>query len=445
LSLLSQMIVGVPRESAPGERRVALVPSSVKKLTKAGFRVLVEANAGTNAGFLDDQYTEEGAKIVTERSQIFADATVILQVRAAGANLETGQDDLPSLRAGQIMIASCDPLSSPEPFREIAEKDVVCFALELLPRITRAQSMDILSSMATIAGYKAVLMAADRLPRMFPMLMTAAGTVTPARVFIVGAGVAGLQAIASSRRLGAVVQAYDVRPVVKEQVESLGARFVEFELDAQESEGKGGYAKEMDEEFYRKQREKMTEVIAESDVVITTAAIPGKPSPVLVTAEMVAGMPAGSVIVDLASERGGNCELTQAGKTVVEHGVTIIGPLNLPSEVPFHASEMFSRNISTLLLSLVKEDKIEIDLDDEVIRDTRVTADGDIVNPRVRSLLNLEPLPGDEKEEPAPTEAATKENTAGEDDPERLIETISETDLVVDRTKDNDEQEQAKE
>ncbi|GAB4146254.1 MAG: Re/Si-specific NAD(P)(+) transhydrogenase subunit alpha [Planctomycetaceae bacterium] len=393
MSHLSQLSVGIPRETASDERRVALVPSSVTKLTKAGFTVLVESQAGQNAGFPDEQYREAGAQIIESRPEIFAQANVILQVRSAGANPEKGAEDLPLLREGQFLIAACDPLSHPEYFQEIATKKVACFALELLPRITRAQSMDILSSMATIAGYKAVLMAAASLPRMFPMLMTAAGTITPARVFVIGAGVAGLQAIATARRLGAVVQAYDVRPAVKEQVESLGARFVELEMDASDAEGKGGYAREMDEEFYRKQREKMAEVVAESDVVITTAAIPGKASPVLVTGEMVAGMPAGSVIVDLAAERGGNCELTKAGETVVEHDVTILGPLNLPSTIPYHASEMYSRNITTMLLSLVHDGVLKIDLSDEVVRETCITLDGEIINTRVRELLGMEPHP----------------------------------------------------
>jgi len=348
------------------------------------------------AGFPDEEYSAQGAELVSDRAEVFSKADVILQVRAAGANPGAGSSDLALLREGQIMIAHCDPLSEPQSIPALAERHVTCFALEMLPRITRAQNMDVLSSMATISGYKAVLLAADALPRMFPMMMTAAGTITPARVFVMGAGVAGLQAIATARRLGAVVQAYDVRPVVKEQVESLGGKFVEMDLETETSETSGGYAKEMGEEFYRKQRELMTKVVAASDVVITTAAIPGKKAPILVTAEMVQGMAPGSVIVDLAAERGGNCELTRSGETVVEHGVTILGQENIPSSVPYHASEMYSKNISTFLLNLIAEKKLHLDLDDEIVRDTLLTRNGEVVNTRIRELLEMEPL------EPAP-------------------------------------------
>ena len=323
------MIVAVPRETYSGETRVALVPASLPALAKAGAEVLIERSAGQAAGFPDDAYTGRGAKIVG-REELFA-ADVILQVRAAGANAEAGRADLDCFRKDQIVIGSCDPLGTPEPAAELAGRGVTLFALELLPRITRAQSMDVLSSMATIAGYRAVLLAAETLPKMFPMMMTAAGTLAPAKVFIMGVGVAGLQAIATARRLGAVVSANDIRPAVKEQVQSLGAKFVELALDTSAAEGKSGYAKEMGEEFLKKQRELIARVIAESDVVITTAAVPGKKAPILVTAEMVAGMAPGAVIVDLAAERGGNCELTKPGETVVSGGVTILGPENLPS------------------------------------------------------------------------------------------------------------------
>ncbi|HHQ49554.1 MAG TPA: Re/Si-specific NAD(P)(+) transhydrogenase subunit alpha, partial [Acidobacteria bacterium] len=335
------MIVGVPRETFPGERRVALVPGMVQGLKRAGLDVLVERGAGTGAGFPNEQYEEKGATLVS-REEVFAKAQVILQVRAPGANPETGTQDVARMKKDQAVIGFCDPLTSPEATRALAEAGVILFSMELMPRITRAQSMDALSSMATIAGYKAVLLAANTLPRMFPMMMTAAGTIAPARVFVVGAGVAGLQAIASSKRLGAVVEAYDVRPAVREQVESLGGKFVELELETEEAEDAGGYAKELGEDFYRKQREMMLRVVAGSHVVITTAAIPGKKAPILVTREMVEGMEPGSVIVDLAAERGGNCELTVPGETVVESGVTILGPLNIPSTVPYHASQMYS-------------------------------------------------------------------------------------------------------
>jgi NAD(P) transhydrogenase subunit alpha len=393
---LSSLVVGVPKETFPGERRAALVPVSLPALTKADFTVLVQAGAGESAGVPDSEYTARGARIVPDRAAVFAEASVILQVRAVGANPAAGKADLPLLREGQILIAMCDPFSDPEAVRAVAARKAACFALELLPRITRAQSMDVLSSMATIAGYKAVLLAAANLPKMFPMLMTAAGTVSPAKVFIMGAGVAGLQAIATARRLGAVVQAYDIRPAVKEQVESLGGRFVELDLDTKQTETAGGYAKEMDAEFYRRQQEKMAEVVASSDVVITTAAIPGKKAPILVTSEMVAGMKPGSLIVDLAAERGGNCELTKLDETVFHNGVTILGPGNLPSTIPVHASEMYSRNITTFLLSMVHERRLRVDLQDEVLRDTLLTMNGDVVHARLRKALGLDPAQDNE-------------------------------------------------
>ena len=380
------MIIAVPRESHPGERRVALTPASVSQLVKAGMEVLVETGAGESAGYPDSQYVDKGAKIAKTRAEVFA-GDVLFQVRAAGACPQTARDDMELYRKGQVVIATCDPLGSPKAAAELATRGVTLFALELLPRITRAQSMDILSSMATVAGYKAVLVAAETLPKMMPMLMTAAGTLSPAKVFIVGVGVAGLQAIATARRLGAVVSAYDVRPAVKEQVLSLGAKFVEMELETDSAEDKGGYAQAMGEEFYRKQRELMTRVVAEQDIVITTAAIPGKKSPILVTKEMVAGMMPGSVIVDLAAERGGNCELTKADEVVVEHGVTILGPTNLPSTAPYHASQMYAKNLCTFLMSMVKDGKLEMDMEDEVVRDTMVARDGEVVNSRIAELL----------------------------------------------------------
>ncbi|MDH3582518.1 MAG: NAD(P) transhydrogenase subunit alpha, partial [Hyphomicrobiales bacterium] len=325
------MIVGTTKETFPGERRVALTPHVVPQLTKAGCDVVIESGAGSDAGFPDAAYAEKGVKVVSDRAEVFRIADVVLQVRGLGANPDAGRADLALMRPSQTLIGAFEPLTAFDAAREVAAKGAIQFALELVPRITRAQSMDILSSMATIAGYKAVLLAAGHLPKMFPMMMTAAGTIKPAKVFVIGAGVAGLQAIASSRRLGGQVQAYDVRPAVKEQVESLGAKFIEMELDTGASEDKGGYATAMGEEFYQKQREMMTRVVAEQDVVITTAAVPGKKAPVLITAEMVRGMRPRSVIVDLAAERGGNCELTCPGETVMEHDVTIVGPTNLPA------------------------------------------------------------------------------------------------------------------
>ena len=312
---------------------------------------------------------------------------MILQVRSAGANAEVGRADRSRFRLGQVVIGMCDPLGSPQAAAELATSGVTLFALELVPRITRAQSMDVLSSQATIAGYRAVLLAATTMGKMFPMMMTAAGTISPAKVFVVGAGVAGLQAIATASRLGGVVSAYDVRPAVKEQVQSLGAKFVEMPLETAAAETKGGYAQEMDEQFLRKQRELMARVVAESDVVITTAAVPGKKAPILITAAMVAGMAPGSVLVDVAAERGGNCELTQPGKNIVHQGIHILGPLDLPAEVPYHASQLYAKNIATFLLSLVREGKLQFDMEDEIVRETLVARDGQVVQPRVAALL----------------------------------------------------------
>lgn len=373
------MTIGIVKETFPGELRVALVPAHISVLKRAGIDLLVEAGSGAGAGYPDAAYQEKDAQIVANRAEVFAQADAMLFVRGLGANLEAGKADLDLMRAGQVIIGLMEPLSEPESIKQLAEKKVTAFALELMPRITRAQNMDVLSSMATVAGYKAVLLAAEALPRMFPMLMTAAGTIAPAHVFVVGAGVAGLQAIATARRLGAVVNAYDVRPAVKEQVESLGARFVVLQLEAKDAETSGGYARQMGEEFYRRQREMMTQVLADSDVVITTAAVPGKKAPLLITAEMVRGMHPGSVVVDLAAERGGNCELTRPGETITEGGVTIMGPLNLPATIPYHASQMYSKNVTNFLLNMVKEGQFQLDKDDEIVRNTMVTRDGEVL------------------------------------------------------------------
>jgi len=383
------MIVGFVKETFPGERRVALAPNVLPALTRADVEIIFEAGAGADAGFPDSSYEEKGAKAMAGRAEVFAKADVILQVRGYGANLEQGGADLELVRSGQTLIGMHEPLTSLDAVKALAAKGVTLFALELVPRITRAQSMDVLSSMATIAGYKAVLLAADYLPKMFPMMMTAAGTITPARAFIIGGGVAGLQAISSARRMGAQVVAYDIRPAVKEQVESLGAKFVEMEIDASEAEDSGGYAKEMDEDFYKRQRALMTKVIAENDVVITTAAVPGKKAPVLITEEMVKGMSPGSVIVDIAAERGGNCELTKAGEVTVQHGVTIVGPVNIPSTVPYHASQMYGKNISTLLLNMTKEGQLELNMEDEITSGSMVAHQGEITNPMVREAMGI--------------------------------------------------------
>ena len=380
------MRIGVPRETFPGERRVAMTPRAMDLLAKSNVEVLIEPGAGEPSGVSDSEFQQKGARIARDRRQVFEESDLILQVRTLGANPDAGRADLPLLRSGQALIGFGEPLTAAAEYREIAAHGVTSFAMELMPRITRAQSMDALSSMATIAGYKAVLMAADTLPRMFPMLMTAAGTVSPARVFVLGAGVAGLQAIATARRLGAVVHAYDVRAAVKEQIESLGAKFVVVNVDAGQAEDKGGYAKELGAEFYRRQREVLTEVLREQDVVITTAAVPGKKAPLLITRDMVAAMPPESIVVDLAAERGGNCELTQPGQTVVEGNVMIMGPLNLPSTVPFHASQMYSRNVAAFVKHLLRDGALSTGDSDEITRETLVTHGGEIVNSRVRDL-----------------------------------------------------------
>jgi len=384
------MIVGIPKESFPGERRVALAPAVIPNLLKAGFEVVVEAGAGAAAGYPDAEYTAKGGKILPERDEVFKSADVVLQVLCYGSNDVTGKADLPLLRPGQVLIGFLRPLGSVETVQEIAATGVTAFSIELMPRTTRAQSMDALSSMATICGYKAVLLAADRLPRLFPMLTTAAGTITPARVFIIGAGVAGLQAIATARRLGAVASAYDMRPAAKEQVHSLGGRFVELPVEAQDAQDARGYARAQDESFYRRQRELLGRVVAESDVVITAAVIPGKRAPLLVTREMVEKMAPGSVIVDVAAERGGNCEVTQAGKIIIEHDVTILGYINLASTVPYHASQMYSRNVASFLTHLTKDRKIVIDSEDEITRETLVTQGGKIVHARVKEFFGLD-------------------------------------------------------
>ena len=382
------IVIGVPKETFPGETRVGLVPGILVLVKRLGGEVIVETGAGLAAGVVDKEFEDKGARIAS-RDEVFSQSDVIVQVRTYGANPEAGKADLTQFKNGQIVVGFGEPLAEAELAKEFSQTGATLFALELLPRITRAQSMDVLSSMATVAGYKAVLIAANELPRMFPMMMTAAGTVAPAKVLVIGAGVAGLQAIASAKRHGAVVSAYDVRPAVKEQVESLGAKFVEMELETAAAEDKGGYAKEMGEEFIRKQRELMTKVVAVNDIVITTAAIPGKKSPILVTEEMVKGMQPGSVIVDLAAERGGNCELTKAGETVVYNNVKIIGPINLPAMVAFHASQMYARNVTTFLQNMVKDGEINLNMEDEIISDTMVTRDGDVVNARVREILGL--------------------------------------------------------
>ena len=383
------MIIGVPKEIYPGERRVALTPVVVPLLAKAGLEVAIESGAGVAAGYPDSQYQDKGGKILGDRASVFAGAEIIVQVLSHGANDKNGANDLGLFRRDQILVGFLRPLGSAETLRQIAETGVTSFAVELMPRTTRAQSMDALSSMASIAGYKAVLEVAGTLPKIFPMMTTAAGTIAPSRVLVIGAGVAGLQAIATARRLGAVVSAYDVRPAAKEQVQSLGARFVELPLETQDAQDARGYAKAQDEAFYAKQRELLGRTIAENDAVVTTAVVPGKKAPVLVTAAMVEGMLPGSVILDLAAERGGNCELTRAGETIVEHGVTIMGPINPASGVPHHASQMYAKNLTSFLTNLIKDGKMRPAESDDIIRDTLVTQGGEVVNARVREMLGM--------------------------------------------------------
>ncbi len=379
-------ILGTPRETFPGERRVAITPRYVESLRKAGLEVLVEHGAGVESGYTDEAYAARGAGLAG-REEVFARSQIIAQVRALGANPQEGRADLPLLRPGQLLTGFGEPLTALRECADLAQTGASFLALELIPRITRAQSMDVLSAMATIAGYRAVLLAATALPRLFPLMTTAAGTIAPAKVFVLGAGVAGLQAIATARRLGAVVSAYDLRPAVKEQVESVGAKFIVLDMDSRSSEDKGGYAKAMDEAFYRRQRELLTEVIREQDVLITTAAVPGRKAPVLVTREMAEAMQPGSVIVDIAAERGGNCELTVAGETVIHRGIHVLGPVNLPSDVPYHASQMFSSNVTALVKLLFPKGQLALNLEDEVIRESLVTHAGKVVHAKVRELI----------------------------------------------------------
>ena len=369
------MIVGVPRETAAGERRVALVPELISRLSKAGLEVLVENGAGLSAGFLDAAYQQQGASL---DSNFLSRADIVLKVQPPTSA------EIQAMKESVLLIGFLAPYNQPEMIKALAARKATAFAMELMPRITRAQSMDVLSAMSTVSGYKAVLLAASRLQKFFPLLMTAAGTLTPARVFIIGAGVAGLQAIGTARRLGAVVEAYDTRPAVKEQVESLGGKFVELPLETKDAQEKTGYAKAQTEEFYQKQQELMKKSVAGADVVITTALIPGKRAPILITEDMVQAMRPGSIIVDLAAEQGGNCALTKPGQETVEHGVIILGPTNLPSTVPYHASQMYARTVTNYLLHLVKGGKINLDLNDELTRGPLVTHQGEVLFPAAK-------------------------------------------------------------
>lgn len=384
------MIIGITKELVGGEKRVAMSPDNVKSLTDSGVEVQIQQDAGKAAGFADSDYTAAGAAIVSDRDAIFEAADILLQVQSFGSNTENAEQDLKRLRSGQLVIGMMDPLANPQAAKQVADTGATGIALELVPRISRAQSMDVLSSMATLAGYRAVLLGAEAAPRIMPMLMTAAGTLQPARVLIMGVGVAGLQACATAKRLGAVVEAYDVRPAAREQILSVGAKPVELDLQTESSEGAGGYAKEQSEEFLRRQRELMTEVVAQQDIIITTAAVPGAKSPILVTEDMVKAMKPGSVIVDLAAERGGNCDLTKQGETVVAHDVTILGPENVPSELANHASQMFGKNMQTLLELIIQEGQINLNFDDEIVAGTVVAHAGEVPHPHMRKLLGID-------------------------------------------------------
>lgn len=389
------MIVGVPKESIEGERRIAVVPSTVAKLITAGLEVLVERGAGAPASYPDHLYEEAGAGM-SDGPGVLSSSDIVLKVRAP-APWRDGRHEADLLKEGATLICLLFPHECPDTIRRLRDRRITSLAMERMPRVTRAQSMDAMSSMSSIAGYKSVLIAADLLPKFFPMLMTAAGTITPAKVLVLGAGVAGLQAIASARRLGAVVEAFDVRPVVKEQVESLGAKFVDLDVDTEDAEDEDGYARDQSSDTQSAIRELLKRRVAKADVVITTALVPGKKAPVMVTADMVEGMRPGSVVVDLSTEQGGNCELSVAGRTVHHNGVSIAGPCNLPATMPVHASDMYSRNISTYLLHLVEDGELKIEPDDPLATAPLVTRDGEILDG-------------------APDPVAATENRAGNDD-----------------------------
>lgn len=409
--------IGVVKETASGETRVALIPDSVKHLVGKGVQVVVETSAGLGSSISDDQYRAEGATVVDSAAGVYDAADVVVRVQAPDAS----RGELQHLKRDQMLVSFLAPLVNHDLNRQLAETGVTAMAVDAVPRITRAQSMDALSAMSTIGGYKAVLMAADHLPKFFPLLMTAAGTIRPARVLVLGAGVAGLQAIATARRLGAVVDAYDVRAVVKEQVESLGAKFVVIDTGA-DAEAAGGYAREATPEELRKQQEGLNEYIANADVVITTALVPGRPAPKMIPATAVERMRHGSVIVDLAAETGGNCELTTPGEITQEHGVTIIGTLNLPAKLPVHASQMYAKVITNFLDLLIKDGQINLNFDDEIIANMCITHHGDIVQPQTRKMMGL----GDAVAAPPPAP-----DPAPEPKPEIVAEAPIDTDKLA--------------
>jgi NAD(P) transhydrogenase subunit alpha len=386
------MLIGVPREIASGERRVALVPEVVPQLTRAGHRVVIERDAGLRAGFIDDAYRAVGCAVADTAREIYSTARMILKVQRPGREESSGEAELDMLTEGTVLIGLLQPSGDPALFQQLADRRIVACSMELVPRTTRAQMMDALSSQSTVAGYKAVLLAANALQKFFPMLMTAAGTVRPARVLVIGAGVAGLQAIATARRIGAVVEAFDTRPVVKEQVQSLGATFVELDVHLEDAQDAGGYARELSEQHIRREKELIHNRALQADVIITTALVPGKPAPVLVSAETVKAMRPGSVIVDLAGEQGGNCELTVPGETVVRHDVTIIAPLHISSDLAYHASQMYAKNISALVTLLAPKGELNLNFSDDIIDAVTVTAEGEVRHEPTRRRLGMSPL-----------------------------------------------------
>lgn len=381
------MKISVPKERYADETRVALIPESVARLVRTGVKVQVEQDAGIRASFSNEEYEKAGAEIIDSPERLFTDSDMMAKIRPPAENDALGRHEIDALREGSSLITFLQPLNNPDLIRRLQQHNITSFSMEFIPRISRAQSMDALSSMSTVAGYKAVLLAASALHKFLPMLMTAAGTIAPSRVLIIGAGVAGLQAIATARRLGANVEAYDTRPVVKEQVESLGAKFIELKLETADTEDAGGYAKAQSEEFYAKQQELMQDHAQKADVVITTALIPGKKAPILIPEETVKQMRPGSVIMDLAAEMGGNCALTERGKDVVQHGVTIMGPVNLPAMMPYHASQMYSRNMTAVLLHLIQEQELQLDFEDEITRSTCATHQGQMINETIKQVV----------------------------------------------------------
>jgi NAD(P) transhydrogenase subunit alpha len=385
------MLIGVPREIAIGERRVALVPEVVSQLTRAGHRVVVERSAGIRAGFTDEAYRSAGCDLADSAAEIYSTAQMILKVQRPGRD-EAGEAELDRMKEGSVLIGLLQPSGDPALFQQLADRRIIACSMELVPRTTRAQMMDVLSSQSTVAGYKAVLLAANALQKFFPMLMTAAGTVRPARVLVIGAGVAGLQAIATARRIGAVVEAFDTRPVVKEQVQSLGAKFVELDFHGEDAQDPGGYARELSRDHIRREKELIHKRALQSDVIITTALIPGKPAPRLIDAETVTAMQPGSVIVDLAGEQGGNCELSVPGETVVRHDVTIIAPLHISSDLAFHASQMYAKNIAAFVVLLAPKGELNLNFGDDIISAVCITADGEIRHAPTRQRLGLTQL-----------------------------------------------------